>query len=117
MKPTPPGERGLTHTYRVYQALLNTQQDFMNVAQLVKATGSNFNQVSAALFSLRKFQAVDVVIENDGVGWWFATPETDLRSRHVQERRVEEPGHRRLRGGPRRGRAKVIQIKRSGEVE
>ena len=97
--PTPPGERGPTHTRRVLEALTTTGQDFMNVEQLMSATGSKYSQITAALFNLRKFQAVDVVIETDGTGWWFATPERDLRHHQQETRRVEEPGTRRRRRG------------------
>jgi hypothetical protein len=96
-EPTPPGSRGPTATSRIYQALLDRPEDFMSVRQLMAATGCTYNQTTAALFQLRRYQAADVVIEASGSGWWFATPDTDLRSRTVDERRVEEPGSRRHR--------------------
>lgn len=115
--PTPPGEKGLTHTHRIYETLKRSKHDFMNVAQLVEATGANYNQATAALFKLREYQAVDVVINGDGTGWWFATPETDLRGRRVVERKVEEPGTRRTRKGPRKFNRVVVPFKQRGEPQ
>jgi hypothetical protein len=55
------------------------------------ATGGSIGQVHAALHHLRKFRAVDVVVENDGRGWWYALPkENDLRERIYEERIPED---------------------------
>lgn len=50
---------------------------------------------------LRKYNAADVVIEADGTGWWFATPETDQRL-WLRDFRTPEAKPRRRR------RAKII---------
>jgi hypothetical protein len=67
----------------------------MTTRDLMEATGSNVNQVTAALFHLRKQRVVDVVVETDGTGWWFLTGE-DRRTYTVEERTPE--------GKPRRAR-------------
>jgi hypothetical protein len=60
------------------EALL--RYDFLNYAMLVKKTGRSINQVSAACHHLRKYGAIDVVIDN-GVAWWQALEEDkDRRS-------------------------------------
>lgn len=65
---------------------LRTSDDFMNQGQLAATTGCNKNQVSAALHMLRRVRAVDVVVNPDGTGWWFALPpESDKRCRHLEE--------------------------------
>ena len=59
---------------------------------------ANANQISAALHDLRKYEAVDVVIEPDGTGWWFTNPShMDRRSRVVLERTPESQPRRRRR--------------------
>lgn len=79
-------------TYLVFTALVNSK-DFMNHEDLMKVTGCNRNQISAACIHLRNRKAVDVIIDN-GVGWWYATPETDNRSMTFDERVQEQPGNR-----------------------
>lgn len=101
---TQPREKVVTHTTRIYELLQAGVQDFWRLDQLTAETGANLNQVWAALVHLRKHQAVDVVIEADGTGWWFATPHLDQRTKRVDERIVEEPGSRKPR------RAKVIAL-------
>lgn len=88
-----------THTRLVLEALVCWPQDFASAHQLMEATGSSYNQISAALFHLRKRHAVDVVIEADGTAWWFATPGDDERTRVLDERTPEARPRR-----PRRGR-------------
>ena len=82
-----------TWTYLVEQALKEAD-DFMSLAQLVEKTGAAYNQATAALSHLRKRRAVDS-LESGGALWWFATPNTDNRSKTVEERVPEEPGSRR----------------------
>jgi len=88
-----------THTCLVLQALAGWPQDFASVRDLMEATGSNYAQVTAALFHLRARHAADVVVEHDGQSWWFATPGDDDRTKVVNERVPEPPGNRRR--GPR----------------
>lgn len=85
-----------THTHLVLEALTHWSQDFASVHDIMAATGSQYNQVTAALFHLRKRHAVDVVIEADGKAWWFATPGSDDRTKTIEERTPEErPRNRR----------------------
>lgn len=90
-------DRRPTHTRLVLQALADWQQDFASIRDLMAATGSSYNQVSAALFHLRARHAVDVVVERDGQAWWFATPGDDDRTKVVDERVPELPGNRSRR--------------------
>lgn len=86
-----------THTHLVLEALVHWPKDFASIRDLMEATGSAYNQVNAALFHLRNRHAVDVVIENDGKAWWFATPGSDERTHTVDERTPEErPRSRRV---------------------
>ena len=73
-----------TTTFLVMEALKAKPNDFTSTRQLVELTHRTSSQVSAALHHLRLHLAVDVVIEVDGTGWWFATPDQDNRH-HVNE--------------------------------
>lgn len=70
-------------------ATLRARDDFMNQRQIREALAGqeiNANEISAALYHLRNVQAVDVVVEPDGEGWWFALPaEMDRRVRTISE--------------------------------
>lgn len=92
-------EKRPTHTSLVLDALTHWPSEFASARDLMAATGSNFNQISAALHHLRKRHAVDVVIERDGTGWWFATPGSDDRTRVCDERCPEDRPRRPRRGG------------------
>lgn len=84
-------------TTKLVMEALRASDDFMNYRMLTAATKRNYNQVSAACFHLRKRGAIDLVIETDGVGWWYALPaESDTRSRIVDER-VPESKPRKMR--------------------
>lgn len=90
----------ITHCTLVYEILLNgtadgNKQDFYTIQELVKHTGSNLRQVSAALYSMREHKAVDVVIQM-GKGYWFETHETDQRL-WTRAERVEESKPRKPR--------------------
>lgn len=93
----------ITHPTYVSQVLeLLPENDFIDVLTLMKLTGCNANQVSAALHSLRKYHRADVVVNEDGTGWWFALPESsDTRSRVLRDRAYEaEPRKRRSKKTP-----------------
>lgn len=78
-----------TCTSLVLEAL-RMRDNFMDYADLVETTGCTPNQVSAACYDLRKYRAVDVVVEKDGKPWWFAfPPESDTRYRPPAERTPE----------------------------
>ena len=78
--------------------LLTGRDDFMTARQIRTAIGANVNQASAALSSLRQYRCVDCVVEPNGIAWWFATPETDQRCSHLDERTPEDkPRNRRVK--------------------
>lgn len=87
-----------THTVKIERAL-RSGPEFQTVEMLKKATGESHHNATSSLWWLRRCRVVDVVIEVDGVGWWFALPpEDDLRSRIVEERKPEtRPRNRRIR--------------------
>lgn len=93
-----------THTSKIMDALTHCAEDFMTTQQLVEATGSAYNQCTAALHHLRRRGAVDVVVEADGRGWWFATPSGDDRTRILEERAPEDKPRRSRRVAPRKDR-------------
>lgn len=85
-----------TWTTLVLEALIG-RDDFMTYEMLREATGGNQNQIQATCHHLRKRRAIDCIIEPNGVAWWYATPESDNRSRKIEERRREELGSRHRR--------------------
>lgn len=72
----------------VIERTLRAADDFRTSRQLQLETMLDVNHVSAALYHLRKYKAVDCLEEN-GTLWWFATPDTDTRTRVVDERHPE----------------------------
>lgn len=83
-----------TCTSRV-EEVLRGQNDFMTYRMIAKATGLDINHVGASCCHLRKFGVVDVVVNPDGTGWWFALPSNmDQRSRIVLERAPESKPRR-----------------------
>lgn len=76
---------------------LQMMGDFATVAELIASHPDlNINRVTASLASLYKNHAVDFLV-SEGVTYWFSTPETDTRTRVVEERVREEPGTRKTR--------------------
>ena len=65
--------------------LLVKADDFLNGKQLVEGTRLSANHISAALYSLKKYKAIDFV-EGDDTLWWFATPGTDTRAYTIKNR-------------------------------
>lgn len=93
--------KDVNFTLRV-ETHLRALDDFASVPMLAAATHLSRNQVSAALHNLRKVRAVDVVVDPDGVGWWYARPkEEDARVRHLVE---IKQGIKRPRRNWRRGK-------------
>lgn len=79
-----------TWVHLVEMALRDHTDDFLSVPMLMKQTGGSHNQVLAALWHLRQHRVCDVVVENDGRGWWFALPvEQDTRVRIMPVRTPE----------------------------
>jgi len=90
-----------TSTSIVFAALIRAN-DFRTGKQLQTETGLSSNRVSAALYSLMKYKAAEF-IEAEGSLWWFATPDTDTRSRTVDEKAPELKPRK-----PRKQRKKVL---------
>ncbi len=83
-----------THNALVERALREAD-DFLSRDMLVARGCGRPEQVSHALHYLRSQHVVDVVVNPDGTGWWFALPANlDTRSKHIPERAPEQ--------GPRR---------------
>lgn len=85
----------------VLEALI-ANDDFTNATMLQKLTGLSRDRICAAVAHLRKYRAVDVIIQPDGVGWWFATPSTDTRIYVIKEHAAGITRNRRL--GHKRGK-------------
>lgn len=87
-----------TSTTRVFEAL-RAADDFCTGRHLQVVLSLDSNHVSAALYHLRKYHAADYIEQPDAL-WWFATPESDLRCRVVDERtpesRPRKPRRRKL---------------------
>lgn len=58
--------------------------DFLTVRELMQLTGDNLHRVTAALAWLKRAKAVDS-IKSDGRLYWYSTPETDQRTRVLEE--------------------------------
>jgi hypothetical protein len=100
--PRPPKPPTCTHLVLL---ALRKVDDFRSVAQLAEITNCTKHQTGVALHEMRRYGAVDVVVDPSGRGWWFANPEIhDKRSRTVAERTIETR--------PRRKRTKHTEIKR-----
>lgn len=83
----------------VYAVLFNSG-DFRTAQQLVEETRQSPNRVSAALFSLFHYKAVAAMpVPVPGFSrpalYWYATPDTDTRSRTVEMRAPEKKGRAR----------------------
>lgn len=83
----------ISYTTRILEVI--PQDDFINGAQIRARCPVSLNQLSATLHFLRKHQAIDVVIDKDGVGWWFATPKLDQRYRIITEHKPAITGEAR----------------------
>lgn len=91
-----PADRKPTWTSLTVDAL-RIADDFMNVAQLVAATGGSANQIAAALHSLKGYRVVGAM-ESDGVLWFYLTGE-DTRTTTVEARTPEPKGNRTREAG------------------
>lgn len=83
-------------TTLVLETLRNPDSEFMTRQMLQTATGRGDAPVSGALCHLRAHRCVDVVVNPDGTGWWFALPpELDTRKRTVDEHAPKTTGYKR----------------------
>lgn len=85
-----------TNTTLVLNYLIESN-DYITAREVMQQLRLSSNRTTAALHHLYKYRAVDF-IEVKGRLWWFATPQTDARSRRVDLRRLEEkPRTRRIK--------------------
>ena len=86
-----------TYTTQVLE-FLRSRDDFLTRPQIRDALRLANDQVVATLIYLRKCKAVDCIIEPDGVAWWFATPDSDQRTRPLGEIKAEPIRRKRPAG-------------------
>ena len=92
-----------TWTSLVLAALVRAD-DFMSMKQIAAAVSTaDLRLVRITLLWLRGFHAVDSVV-SEGRPWWFATPENDTRTKHLDLRVPEE-----RKRAPRRARGTIIK--------
>lgn len=101
----PPAHRFTeTSTVSLVLEALRAADDFLTRAMIRAATKRPDNAIAGALHHLRKCRCVDVVVEPDGVGWWYALPEeSDTRSRTHDEHAPHPTGIRCTRRKAPRG--------------
>lgn len=96
-----------SYTKRAFDFLVN-HDDFVTMPDIATCTGLTIRQLRQTLPWLRKCKAIDSV-ESDGRLFWYATPESDLRLRTLDEhRREDEP--RNVRGGGRRTKSGTARM-------
>lgn len=91
-----------TFTHLVFEHLVKVD-DFRTAQQLQQELSIASNRVSAALHSLRTYDAVTAMAADERL-WWYATPISDTRSRRVDERAPELK--------PRRPRKRKVETPR-----
>lgn len=72
-----------TSTVCLVTEALRTADDFMSRRMIEAATGRPSNAISGALHHLHKAQVVDVVVDENGTGWWLALP-ADMDQRKLR---------------------------------
>ncbi len=78
-----------TWTALVLDALIKAD-DFMSLEQIMDAVKAPDRRlIRVTILWLRRFNAVDSVVVEDKP-WWFATPENDTRTKHLDLRIPEE---------------------------
>ena len=70
--------------------------DFVSTEMIRAATAYDFNRIGATLCHFKKHKAAECLSSGDQL-WWYLTPETDTRVKHVDERVPEEKGTRNRR--------------------
>jgi hypothetical protein len=72
----------------IVEATLKGLDDFATGRQLQELTRLDTCHVSASLYHLKKYRAAECM-EAGGTLWWFSTPDTDTRTKTVDERTPE----------------------------
>ena len=87
-----------TSTVALVTEALRKADDFMSRRMIEHATGRSSNAVAGALHWLHRSHVVDVVVDENGTGWWFALPpEMDSRSCTHDEHAPHPHGIKRRR--------------------
>lgn len=73
----------------VMQVLLE-MDDLLTAEEIAKLSGLSRQEVRAALNNLMVYKAVGVEIDPRNIGYWYATPESDQRTRVFHTRKVYE---------------------------
>lgn len=89
MKPT----QKPTLISRIEEALAKAD-DFMTSKMIAEVTGIHSSRVRNILSNMRVYYKAFDCVEQDKALWWFATPETDTRTKHIDLRVPEGPGAR-----------------------
>lgn len=92
-KPKAPKEPTFTS---IVENWMKQQDDFVTLDQIKAGTTLNTNRVSACLTHFYRRKVVDFIV-SDGKTYWYATPDTDDRTRVVEEKVPEEQGSRKPR--------------------
>lgn len=89
-----------TCTSKVMEAL-QARDDFMTKRHIAEATGLDNHRTTSCLHHLRKYKAVDFMVEDNGTSWWYVLPqECDTRLAVHEERTPEsKPRKRRIKKG------------------
>lgn len=85
-----------TSVCRVFERLCQLD-DFRTARQLQSELALDSTHVSSALHHLRQHKAVECLADA-GQLWWYATPATDTRLRHHDERCPETKPRRSRKG-------------------
>ena len=85
-----------TATTLVLEVLRTDERIFLTAQQIhAKLPRCTSNQISAALYSLLKYDAVLNVAQGDGLWWAARPPQDDKRFRVVEERTPESKPRRK----------------------
>lgn len=82
---------------------LKTADDFLTIEMVISRCHGAVTreQAAASLHHLKHHKAADVMAAEGGL-WWYSTPSTDNRTKHLDQRTPEERKRK-----PRRGRKNV----------
>jgi hypothetical protein len=80
-----------TSTVCLVTEALRTADDFMSRRMIEFGTGRASNAISGALHHLHKTHVVDVVVDENGTGWWFALPAYMDQRKHRQDEHAPNP--------------------------
>lgn len=90
-------------TFLVFELLVNrtAQGEFTSTSEITEMTGVSKANVVSALWTLQHYFTAVEAVQAAGELHWFATPDTDKRTRQVKERSLEvQPRRRKIRRQP-----------------